>query len=97
MKKTLYLKFIAAYLLFGVFGFIIVATFVTNMMTEHCRRETAEDLYRGATQIASTYAADLYSDLDRQPVGPAHHELGTGAGPGRRAFHREFRPEYHRR
>ena len=61
MKKTLYLKFIAAYLLFGVFGFIIVATFVTNMMTEHCRRETAEDLYRGATQIASTYAADLYS------------------------------------
>ena len=44
MRKTLYLKFIAAYLLFGVFGFIIVATFVTNMMTEHCRRETAEDL-----------------------------------------------------
>ena len=28
MKKTLYLKFILAYFIFGVFGFIIVTTFV---------------------------------------------------------------------
>ena len=31
MKKTLYLKFILAYFIFGVFGFIIVTTFVPNM------------------------------------------------------------------
>ena len=31
MKKTLYLKFLFAYLIFGFFGFIVVATFVSNM------------------------------------------------------------------
>lgn len=31
MKKTLYLKFILAYFIFGVFSFIIVTTFVPSM------------------------------------------------------------------
>ena len=45
MKKTLYLKFILAYFIFGVFGFIIVTTFVPNMTKEHLIREKAESLY----------------------------------------------------
>ncbi|MCR5344387.1 MAG: GHKL domain-containing protein [Butyrivibrio sp.] len=61
MKRTLYLKFLIAYLLFAIFGFIMVATFVSNMTVEHCRREKAESLYAEATQIANTYAADLYN------------------------------------
>ncbi len=61
MKRTLYLKFLIAYLLFGIFGFIMVATFVSNMIFEHCRRDMAETLYAEATQIANTYAADLYN------------------------------------
>ncbi len=61
MRKTLYLKFIMAYLLFGLFGFIVVATFVTNMLTEHCKRHKADQLYAEATQVANTYAADLYN------------------------------------
>ena len=44
MKKTLYLKFILAYFIFGVFGFIIVTTFVPNMTKEHLIREKAESL-----------------------------------------------------
>lgn len=61
MRKTLYLKFILAYLLFGIFGFIVVATFVSNMLEDHCLQSTSDALYREATQIANTYAADLYS------------------------------------
>ncbi len=61
MKRTLYLKFLIAYLLFAIFGFIMVATFVSNMTLEHCRRKKAESLYAEATQIANTYAADLYN------------------------------------
>ena len=34
MHKTLYLKFILAYILFGVFGFIVVATFISNMTVD---------------------------------------------------------------
>ena len=62
MRKTLYLKFVLAYIIFGVFGFIVVATFVSNMTTEHLKREKADALYREATLIANTYASDLYNN-----------------------------------
>ena len=62
MRKTLYLKFVLAYIIFGVFGFIVVATFVSSMTTEHLKREKADSLYREATLIANTYASDLYNN-----------------------------------
>lgn len=60
MKKTIYLKFVLAYVIFGFFGFLIVATFVSNMISESIKREKAEVLYQEATQIANTYASDIY-------------------------------------
>ncbi len=62
MRKTLYLKFLLAYFIFGVFGFVIVATFVSSMTMEHLTRERADALYREATLIANTYASDLYNN-----------------------------------
>ncbi len=61
MRKTLYLKFVLAYLIFGFFGFLIVATFVSSMTLEHLKRDKASALYREATLIADTYASDLYT------------------------------------
>ena len=61
MKKTLYLKFVLAYFIFGVFGFIIITTFVPSMTREHLIREKAENLYSEATLIANSYASGLYT------------------------------------
>ena len=61
MRKTLYLKFLLGYLIFGFFGFIVVSTFVSNTTLEHLRREKADALYKEATLIANTYASDLYN------------------------------------
>lgn len=61
MKKTLYLKFVLAYFIFGFFGFLIIATFVSSMTMEHLKREKADALYKEATLIANTYASDLYN------------------------------------
>lgn len=61
MKKTLYLKFILAYFIFGVFGFVIISTFVPNMIKDHLIREEADSLYSEATLIANTYATGLYN------------------------------------
>ena len=52
MRKTLYLKFIMAYIIFGVFGFIMVATFASSMTLERLKREKAEKLYEEANLIA---------------------------------------------
>ncbi|MBD5484255.1 MAG: GHKL domain-containing protein [Lachnospiraceae bacterium] len=62
MRKTLYLKFIIAYIIFGWFGFVVVATFVSNMTTDHLKKQQADSLYREATLIANTYASGLYNN-----------------------------------
>lgn len=62
MRKTLYLKFLLAYFIFGFFGFVTVATFVDSMTMEHLKREKADALYKEATLIANTYASDLYNN-----------------------------------
>lgn len=61
MRKTLYLKFVLGYIIFGFFGFVVVATFVSSMTLEHLKRDKADALYKEATLIANTYASDLYN------------------------------------
>ena len=51
MKRTLYLKFVLTYFIFGFFGFIVVATFTSNMTLEHMKRERADALYKEALLI----------------------------------------------
>lgn len=69
MRKTLYLKFVLAYFIFGVFSFAIVTTFVPSLTREHLVREKAENIYAEATLIAGTYAAGLYtSETDLETV-----------------------------
>ena len=57
MRKTLYLKFVLGYLIFGFFGFLVVATFVSSMTLEHLKREKADSLYKEATP---TYTAAMF-------------------------------------
>lgn len=62
MKKKLYLKFIIAYLALGVLGFIIVSTFTSHYTYEYLEKADARQLYREANLIASSYAANYYSN-----------------------------------
>ena len=54
MKRTLYLKFLLAYIIFGVFGLVIVTTFVPTMI------QKSAELYAQGNLIADTYASSLY-------------------------------------
>lgn len=61
MKKTVYTKFILAYLLFALFGFLVVATFISRAITSLVTETEAQKLYKEAIYIADTYATDLYN------------------------------------
>ena len=61
MRKTLYLKFVLAYLIFGIFGFAVITIFVPRITKDRLVREKADFLYSEATLIANTYASGLYS------------------------------------
>ena len=59
MKKTLYLKFVLAYFIFGVFAFITVTTFVPGMTKGQLVRDKAESLYSEAVLSSDQYATGL--------------------------------------
>lgn len=67
MKKTLYLKFVLAYIIFSVFGVIIITTFIPTLTQEHLVKEKAGELYADATLIATTYAEQLYRNETTLP------------------------------
>lgn len=62
MKRTLYVKFLIAYLIFGFLAFVIVTLFVPNLTKQTLTSDKAETLYSEATLIANTYASGLYSN-----------------------------------
>lgn len=61
MKKTLYLKFVLAYIIFGVFGLIAVVTFVPSLTEQQLIKERSSALHSEASLISDTYAAELYT------------------------------------
>ena len=60
MKRILYLKFLLAYVIFGFFSFLMVATFSDLLIRERVLRQEAASLYAEAGMIAQSYAASLY-------------------------------------
>lgn len=61
-KRTLYLKFIVAYLIFGVLSFITIATFTSSKTTDYLIENEAASLYKEATLISNKYATYFYNN-----------------------------------
>lgn len=78
MRKTLYLKFLIAYIIFGLFGFLVVSTFISSITYKRLLNEKAEKYYQEANLIATTYASDLYqSNRSLEEVKKQIDELDT--------------------
>ncbi|MBO5242602.1 MAG: HAMP domain-containing histidine kinase [Lachnospiraceae bacterium] len=73
MKKTLFLKFILAYVIFAFFGFIVIATFSASLIDQRVTSENAQSLYTEASMISKTYASDLYNN--EITIESASHQL----------------------
>ena len=62
MKHSLYLKFILTYLVFGLLGFLVIATFSSHMTLNYLTGQRAESLYREANYISTNFARSYYSE-----------------------------------
>lgn len=62
MKKTLYVKLLIAYVIFAVFGLIVVATFMQQMTLSRLQQNKAEELYRFADIISEKEGLALYKN-----------------------------------
>ena len=78
MRKSVYLKFVLAYIIFGCFSFVLVATFSASLISDRVKSENAESLYAEASMISQTYASDLYNtDITIEYAYDQLHALGT--------------------
>lgn len=60
MRRTLYLKLLAGYVVFGILCFLTITTFTTRKTYHYLLEQEADNLYREAKTIASGYAASYY-------------------------------------
>lgn len=61
MKRTLYPKLLAGYLMYGVIGFIIIATFTYHITFDFLEKKEAANLYRESALISSNYAENYFN------------------------------------
>lgn len=60
MKRTLYLKFLLGYVLFGILGFITVSTLTSHLMLNYIENQNISNLYRESNLLAGNYASNYY-------------------------------------
>lgn len=74
MRRTLYLKFLIIYLLFGIASVVLIATYTSRRTLQHLTDRAASSLYREASLIATNYAVQIY-DKDETAKNRAQMQL----------------------
>ncbi len=74
MRRTLYLKFLFIYFLFGIASLVVLGTFTSRLTLKLLTDRAASSLYREATLIASNYAVSIY-DKDEGAKADAELQL----------------------
>lgn len=60
MTRSLYTKFIFGYLLFGLLGFFVIATFSNHITHQYLKEKNSEAMYDEANLLATSYS-DVYT------------------------------------
>lgn len=77
MKRSLFVKFIVAYIVFGVLGFMVVAILSSGLTYRYLIRERANSLYSEATLISSTYSETGNLNLSTDTVSQQMKAVST--------------------
>ena len=78
MTRSLYTKFLLGYLVFGLLGFIFIATMSSEITYQYLLEEKSDSLYDEANLLASTYS-DIYQGKNIS-LSTANLLKGTGLG-----------------
>lgn len=68
MKKILYIKFILAYLIFGLLSFFAISTFGSDKIEEQLIRDTSQALYQEAYMLTDWHSVKQYKVATSQPI-----------------------------
>lgn len=60
MKRTLYLKLLLGYAIFGILGFLTVFTLTSRLTLNYIEKQSISSLYRESNLLAGNYASNYY-------------------------------------
>lgn len=66
MKRTLYLKFLFGFLIFGILGFITVSVLTLRLAENYIQKNEATKIYTIAKHISSTHARNYFQNIMTQ-------------------------------
>lgn len=79
MKHSLYFKFILGYLVFGLVGFVTIATLSAKLTYRYQVQNYAESMYDEANYIAASYSSVYAGKGERQDMSTAYPQLAAVA------------------
>ena len=59
MKRSIYVRLVITYLIYGVIAFGVIFTFTQKFTQHHMEEYEAENLYREAKLISTDYAGSM--------------------------------------
>ena len=61
MKRTLYLKLLLGYVIFGILAFVTIATFTSRLTLNYIEEDTISSMYRESNLLSASYASNYYN------------------------------------
>lgn len=62
MRKSIYIKLLLSYAVYGIVAFIVICTFTQYSTLKYMQKREAQRLYRESALIAADYAAEYYKN-----------------------------------
>ena len=62
MRKSIYIKLLLSYAVYGIVVFIVICTFTQYSTLKYMQKREAQRLYRESALIAADYAAEYYKN-----------------------------------
>lgn len=75
MRRSLYVKFLLAYALFGFLSFAVISTLISQLTLSHLTEKKAEALYREANYISSDFVRSYYTGSNSSSLEPIHTQF----------------------
>ena len=75
MGRSLYIKFLLAYALFGFLSFAVISTLISQLTLSHLTEQKAENLYREANYISSNFVHSYYTGSSSSSLEPIHTQF----------------------
>ncbi len=78
MKRTLYLKLLLGYVVFGILAFVTIATFTSHQTLNYIEKDAISSMYRESNLLSASYASNYFrGSMTLEDITSQFHSVST--------------------